>query len=67
MIFSRPSTDEDRELDERSYLAKAQARFRDEIKAADGQWAIAKDLDEALAKLESWGAIKPPDETEDKS
>lgn len=59
MIFSRPSTDEDRELDERSYLAKAQARFRDEIKAADGQWAIAK--------LESWGAIKPPDETEDKS
>jgi len=59
MIFSRPSTDEDRELDERGYLAKAQARFRDEIKAADVQWAIAK--------LESWGAIKPPDETEDKS
>ena len=35
------------------------ARVRGEIEAAGGQWAVAKGLDDALATLEHWGAIKP--------
>ncbi len=34
-------------------------RAREEIEAAGGQWAVAKGLDDALATLEHWGAIKP--------
>ncbi len=33
--------------------------MREEIEAAGGQWAVAKGLDDALATLEHWGAIKP--------
>ncbi len=44
---------------ERGYLTQAQKRVREEIEAAGGQWAIAKGLDDALATLEHWGAIKP--------
>ncbi len=44
---------------ERGYLTAAQKRVREEIEAAGGQWAVAKGLDDALATLEHWGAIKP--------
>jgi hypothetical protein len=44
---------------ERGYLTQAQKRVREEIEAAGGQWAVAKGLDDALATLEHWGAIKP--------
>ena len=42
--------------------AAVSARYtpaREEIEAAGGQWAVAKGLDDALATLEHWGAIKP--------
>ncbi len=47
------------EVQRNARITAQYARVREEIEAAGGQWAVAKGLDDALATLEHWGAIKP--------
>jgi hypothetical protein len=39
-------------------LSDAQRSFRDHAMACSWQWAVAGDLDDALAVLRSWGALR---------
>jgi hypothetical protein len=42
----------------RGYLTKSQKAIKREIEQSGAAWAVAKGLDEALAQLEQWGALK---------